>query len=179
VPLTALHAEYGVLDATCAELAAAMSWEQVHRVRPRAPLTCRGCGRGMQAKVSKLGLRFFAHDAAVSRCPDKGETSEHRLLKLALAEAVRAAGWTAELEVSGAGWRADVLGVSPDGRRRVAWQAQLTAATTDALMVVDGAARFAPHWCQDRRRCGHLPGYAVGGRYASCPGHGQWRHRPA
>ena len=90
--MTALHAELGVLDATCAGLAAAMSWEQVHKVRPRAPLTCRGCGHGMQAKVSKLRLRFFAHDATVSRCPNNGERSERRLLKRALAEAIRAAG---------------------------------------------------------------------------------------
>ncbi len=60
MPLVALHAELGPLDATLEDLGGPVAWDQVHRVRPRAPLTCRGCGQGRQAKVSKLGLRFFA-----------------------------------------------------------------------------------------------------------------------
>jgi hypothetical protein len=131
--MTAEHANLGVLDTTATDLGCAFSWEQVHRVRPRAPLSCRGCGGGLQAKVSKLGLRFFAHDAAVSDCPLNGESAAHRLLKSALAGAIRQAGWTAELEVAGTGWRADVLALSPDGTRRVAWEAQLATATRDEL----------------------------------------------
>lgn len=57
----------------------------------------------------------------------------HRLLKLQLASAIRDAGWYAELEVAGEGWRADVLATSPDGTRRMAWEAQLAQITVDEL----------------------------------------------
>jgi len=57
----------------------------------------------------------------------------HRLLKLQLASAIREAGWYAELEVAGDGWRADVLATSPDGARRMAWEAQLAQITVDEL----------------------------------------------
>ncbi len=133
VPLTAVHRDHGALDATLDDLGGAATWEQVHRVRPRAPITCRGCGHGVQAKVSKLGLRFFADDAAVAECPANGETPAHRLLKSELAAAIRAAGWVAELEVPGDGWRADVLAISPDGESKIAWEAQLASATVDDL----------------------------------------------
>jgi len=87
----------------------------------------------MRAKVSSRGLRFFAHDSEVPSCPAAGETPEHRWLKRRLAEAVRAAGWVAVVEAEPSaldvgGWRADVLGVSPGGRR-VALEAQLAAMT--------------------------------------------------
>jgi hypothetical protein len=44
------------------------------------------------------------------------------------ARGIRAAGWHAELEVAGDGWRADVHAASPDGQRRTAWEAQLACA---------------------------------------------------
>jgi competence protein CoiA len=144
VPLTAVHAEAGLLDATLPDLGGALAWEQVHRVRPPAPLTCRACSAPMAAKVSVRGMRFFAHRADASDCPTVGETIAHRLLKLELAAAIRDAGWHAELEVPGHGWRADVLAVSPDGTRRIAFEAQLAAATVADLaerthtMAADG-----------------------------------------
>ncbi|GAB7005269.1 hypothetical protein JCM18899A_27420 [Nocardioides sp. AN3] len=79
------------------------------------------------------GLRFFAHDRAAPDCSLVGETRAHRLLKLQLASAIRDAGWYAELEVAGDGWRADVLATSPDGARRMAWEAQLAQITVDEL----------------------------------------------
>jgi len=83
----------------------------------------------MHAKISPRGLRFFAHDAANRECSLTGETIEHRLLKSALAAAVRVAGWHAALEVTAPdrSWRADVLATSPDGSRTVAWEAQLAS----------------------------------------------------
>jgi len=57
----------------------------------------------------------------------------HRLLKLQLASAIRDAGWYADLEVAGEGWRADVLATSPDGTKRMAWEAQLAKITLDEL----------------------------------------------
>lgn len=129
MPLTAQHADAGVLDATVDPLGEGAPWEAIHRARPRAPLTCRECGHGLHAKLSPKGLRFFAHDRAAPTCSLVGETMAHRLLKLQLASAIRDAGWYAELEVAGEGWRADVLATSPDGTRRMAWEAQLAQIT--------------------------------------------------
>lgn len=120
MPLTAQHAAAGVLDATTNPLGGDATWSAIHRARPRAPLTCRECGHGLHAKLSAKGLRFFAHDAAAPDCSLAGETIAHRLLKLQLASAIRDAGWFADLEVAGEGWRADVLATSPDGSRRMA-----------------------------------------------------------
>lgn len=137
MPLIARLDDVGVLDATMPDLGAAgVGWEQLHRVRnPRPPLTCVGCGRGVHAKVSPapLTLRYFAHDAAASDCALAGESAAHRALKAALAAAVRSAGWHAELEVPGPGWRADVLASAPDGDRRVAWEAQLSGISVDDI----------------------------------------------
>src|SRR6266536_2587056 len=132
VPLTAVDARFGLLDATLPDLGGGARWDDVHRARPPAPLTCRACAALMSAKVSSRGLRFFAHRSAAD-CPTLGETLEHRLLKIELAAAIRGAGWTAELEVPGNGWRADVLAARPDSARRIAFEAQLAAATIDDL----------------------------------------------
>lgn len=137
MPLTAAHGSGVVLDVTAPVLGDGVTWEQVHRARPRANLTCRGCGGGLHAKVSPLGFRFFAHDQKTD-CPLTGETVNHRLLKAELAAAVRDAGWHAELEVAGTGaspWRADVLATSPDGTRRVAFEAQLSPITPDQIVT--------------------------------------------
>lgn len=132
VPLTALHPELGVLDVTRIDEDGLVPWSRVYRVKPRAPLSCRECAASVHAKQSSLGQRFFAHDAG-SNCPASGESVAHRLLKTELAAAIRSGGWVAELEVPGTGWRADVLALSPDGARRVAWEAQLASATVADL----------------------------------------------
>lgn len=90
----------------------------------------------MTAKVSVRGLRFFAHRPTGPPCPGKGETMEHRLVKAALADAVKAAGWNAELEAhpdrgDTGGWRADVMAARPDGVRRIAFEVQLAGMTVD------------------------------------------------
>lgn len=133
MPMTATHATAGVLDVTADPMGGGLRWADVHRVRPRAPLRCRECGHGLHAKVSPRGLRFFAHDRGAPDCSQAGESIEHHLLKQELASAVRAAGWHAELEVPGDGWRADVLATSPDGLRRMAWEAQLSPIDVDEI----------------------------------------------
>ncbi|MEU8765025.1 hypothetical protein [Streptomyces sp. NPDC048659] len=56
------------------------------------------------------------------------------MLKLELAGAIRRADWYAELEVAAEdSWRADVMASSPDGTRRMAWEAQLSAITDEAI----------------------------------------------
>lgn len=166
VPLTANHADSGVLDATTDPLGEGMPWEAIHRARPRAPLTCRECGHGLHAKVSPTGLRFFAHDRSAPACSLAGETMAHRLLKLQLASAIRDAGWYADLEVSGEGWRADVLATSPDGSRRMAWEAQLAPITVDDLRERTRRMRASGVpvcWVTDRDRAwvGSVPAIRV------------------
>lgn len=153
MPLTAVHADHGRLDATLNDLGSGIGWEQLHRTRPRPPLRCRSCGSSMHAKVSHLGARFFAHDSAAPSCPSHGETVEHQRLKRLLAVAVRAAGWKAFLEAPGDGWRADVLAVDPVSNRRVAWEAQRSPITVSQLY--ERTARYAAAgvevcWVTDR-----------------------------
>jgi hypothetical protein len=166
MPLTAVHPSAGVLDATLTDLGVELAWEVIHRPKVPVGLTCRGCESPLHAKVSPTGLHFFAHNREVSDCPLNGESIDHRLLKAELAAALRQAGWNAELEVPGNGWRADVLGISPDGRRRMAWEAQLASATIGELdertakMAADGVevcwvTDKDAHWLR------HLPGARV------------------
>ena len=169
VPLTALHGDASVLDATMPDLGAGLAWDRVHRARPRAPLTCTGCGAGLHAKQSHGGVRFFAHDRAQSGCPLNGESPKHRLLKAALAAAIRDAGWHAGLEVAGVGdspWRADVLATSPDGCRRVAFEAQLSAITPDEIVARTAnlaASGVEVCWVAERNVpwLGHVPYFTV------------------
>jgi len=141
MPLTATHPTVGAVDATLPDLGGQVTWEFIHRPTVSAGLLCRGCDNGVHAKVSKQGLRFFAHNREEADCPLNGETIHHRLLKAELAAALRDAVWHAELEVPGNDWRADVLGTSPDGLRRVAWEAQLASTTIDEL--VERTAKMA------------------------------------
>lgn len=143
MPLTALGADTNLIDATTVSIEA---WSTIHRVRPRAILSCRGCGEPMVAKVSSRGMRFFAHDRVSPDCPFNGESADHRWLKARLAVAVRAAGWDAQVEAEPApddsgGWRADVLALEPGGGRRVAFEAQLASMTADE--GIERTARYA------------------------------------
>jgi competence protein CoiA len=133
MPMTATHPTAGVLDATLPDLGVSLEWDAIHRPKTPVGLSCRGCGNPVHAKLSPQNLRFFAHNREEADCPLNGESIAHRLLKAELAAALRAAGWHAELEVPGTGWRADVLGTSPDGQRRVAWEAQLASTTAEEL----------------------------------------------
>lgn len=153
--LTALLPERGRLDATVDDLGCGWIWEAVHRVRPPAELRCPECGHGLRAKVSPRGLRFFAHLPGALACALAEESMAHHLLKLELATAARAAGWTANLEVSGPdrAWRADVLASAGD--RRIALEAQLAPITPEHIrdrtqrMAADGVPSV---WFSDRPR---------------------------
>ncbi|MFD9543471.1 competence protein CoiA family protein [Streptomyces sp. NPDC060022] len=130
MPFTALHADYGRLDATLADLGHQLDWTQVHKARPRPPLVCPQCEWGLHAKVSRYGVRFFCHDPGrPPSCELSNESWEHHMLKLKLA------GWFAELEVPAAdgSWRADVMATSADGTQRMAWEAQLSPITNDDI----------------------------------------------
>lgn len=142
MPLTATGPDGNDLDATdCPD----DGWAEIYRHRPRVVLHCRGCGASMHAKVSSAGSRFFAHDAENLGCPSLGETPEHRELKRRIAATVRELGCLAVIEATPStgdlgGWRADVLGISPDGRR-VAFEVQLAPMTVDE--GIERTARYA------------------------------------
>ncbi|SHM52820.1 competence protein CoiA [Streptomyces yunnanensis] len=168
MPMTAIHPERGRIDATAGDLGCDWTWAAIHRVRPRVPLACPECRHGVRAKVSHLGLRFFAHDPGAPTCGLAGESMEHRLLKLELVTAARNAGWHAALEVPAADgrWRADVMATSPDGTLRMAWEAQLSSITEDEVRQrTDRYARDGVRVCwvvtQPRRWRGRVPSILV------------------
>ncbi|MEN2424364.1 competence protein CoiA family protein [Streptomyces rimosus] len=153
---TAVHPVRGRLDASLPDLGCRWEWTAIHRVRPPVPLTCPECGHGMHAKVSSLGLRFFAHTPGAPTCTLAEESMAHHLLKLELAQAARANGWIAELEVRGpdGSWRTDVL-ASTAGGRRFALEAQLasiTAAEIRARTERMSAYGVRSCWFSDRSR---------------------------
>ncbi|WP_128637640.1 competence protein CoiA family protein [Streptomyces sp. C] len=137
---TAIHPEAGCLDASQPDLGGGLSWSDIYRVRPRPGLTCPECGWGVHAKHTPRPrrMRVFAHDAGRPlECAMAEESWEHHMLKLEMAGAIRAVGWHAELEVAAqdGSWRADVMATSPDGERRVAWEAQLSSITVKDIQA--------------------------------------------
>lgn len=131
MPLTALHPDGSVVDSTaCPDEV----WARLYRPSSPVGLACRECGTTMFAKVSSNRLRFFQHAPHNDRdCASEGESPEHRELKRAVAELIRQSGATAVIEAAPAptdtgGWRADVLGIHPNGRR-VAFEIQLAGMT--------------------------------------------------
>ncbi|WP_168714736.1 competence protein CoiA family protein [Streptomyces sp. A0592] len=135
MPYTTVHAIWGRLYAGLPDLGCGITWEDVHKVRPRPPLSCPDCEGAMSA-VLRSGTRFFAHHGKRPEdCPLENESFEHHMTKLVLLGAIRDAGWHAELEVSAPdkSWRADVMATSMDGSRRMAWEAQLSPITIDHI----------------------------------------------
>ncbi|MGA5670242.1 competence protein CoiA family protein [Streptomyces pseudogriseolus] len=153
----AVHEQWGAVFSHLPDLGCGRAWEDVHRVRPLAPLRCDECRHPLRAKVSPTGLRFFAHAPGGPQCASAGESMAHHLLKLELATAAREAGAHVELEVRGpeGAWRADVMVSDPAGAWRIALEAQLSAITPDeiaaraARMSEDGVASV---WLSDRAR---------------------------
>ncbi|MFD8321867.1 competence protein CoiA family protein [Kitasatospora purpeofusca] len=155
----AVHAEWGTVFAHLPDLGCGQAWERVWKARPAAPLACPECLHPVHAKVSRGGLRFFAHAPRPPHCEIalQGESEAHHLLKLELVGAAREAGAHAELEVRAAdgSWRADVLATDPTGTRRTALEAQLSPITDDGItarterMLADGVTSC---WFSDRPR---------------------------
>ena len=131
----AVHTEWGAVFAHLPDLGCGQAWKAVWKVRPPAPLICDECHHPMYAKVSRNGLRFFAHAAGAPNCALALETLAHHLFKLELANAARDAGAQAELEVRGPDgtWRADVLASDHGGTWRMALEAQLSPITADDI----------------------------------------------
>ncbi|MEV6182265.1 competence protein CoiA family protein [Streptomyces sp. NPDC052015] len=140
---TALHANWGRLDASLDDLGCGRAREDVHRVKG-LHLACPECGGRVFARVSSRRARHFYYQERPRECELANESPEHHLLKLELAMAARAAGWRAELEVSSetGNWRADVLVFDERDRAFMALEAQLSPMTPeDARMRTERYAR--------------------------------------
>jgi hypothetical protein len=91
------------------------------------------CGEPGIPKTSSLGTQFFAHKPKTDCQAHEGgpETPEHLRAKAVVAEAARAAGWTATVECPAPdrSWIADVM-IEKDGRRvavEIQWSKQSNA----------------------------------------------------
>lgn len=103
-------------------------WSEAQRASKgtenRLRMSC--CDAPAYASHSPLDLRYFAHKSGYDRCSSSGESDEHESLKAAAARAVQSlVGWQADVEVSGDGWRADVLAIR--GSIKIAIEVQLSA----------------------------------------------------
>lgn len=132
MPLLAIDTHRGdeVIDLTADD---AGIWSEIWRKSTGDRLRCRSCRQPVHAKQrSESGLRFFAHTVVVPDCPSQGESTRHLHLKGMFVRAFRAAGWSAELEFSGEGWRTDVLATDPTGAR-VAVEVQVSPIVGDEV----------------------------------------------
>ena len=124
MPLKAKLDGREIVSVLCAEA----DWEAAQEASKgnggRLRMPC--CDAPAYATHSSLDLRYFAHKAGYEHCPSGGESEEHKSLKAAAAMAVKAcSGWDAKVEVSGDGWRADVLAVRRS--QKIAIEVQLSA----------------------------------------------------
>ncbi|WP_370644410.1 competence protein CoiA family protein [Nesterenkonia sp. LB17] len=121
-------------------------WQSTYRAPGPARPRCRDCDGVMLAKVSRNGLRFFAHLRRPESCTMEGESPAHRGLKHRIALMIRDEGFEATVEATpgvndAGGWRADVLGTASSGRR-VAFEIQLAGMTiTEGQERTDRYAR--------------------------------------
>ncbi len=160
MPLLAIDTdrEDRVIDLTCVDDSV---WFGIWRTTTGDRLRCRGCDQPLHAKRRiDTGLRFFAHSVLVPGCPSHGESARHLALKARFAAAFRAAGWCAELEVAGDGWRADVL-TWDGGAKRLAIEIQLASITRDeveermsrhrasGVETLWVTAGVRPHWAKE------------------------------
>jgi hypothetical protein len=91
------------------------------RVEVRLP-----CGRPGFGRRSHLGTQHFVHRSRHAGCLWAHESAEHVEAKKLIVDAARACGWDVQTEQCGDDWRADVLAISPDHLRRVAFEVQLS-----------------------------------------------------
>lgn len=99
-------------------------------------------------KISRLQRFFFAHRTAPVECMWVPESPEHLEMKLAVRDAVLAMdGWSAEVEVPGNGWKADVLATKGDFR--IAFEVQLSQQGQARTWLREGRyedAEVLPWW---------------------------------
>ncbi|GGZ25263.1 hypothetical protein GCM10010300_80890 [Streptomyces olivaceoviridis] len=133
---TAVHADWGRLDASLDDLGCGCAWEDVHRIEG-LHLACPECEGQVFARVCSRHARHFYHQQRPGECEPANESAEHHLLELELATAARTAGWRTELEVAGEtrNWRADVLVLDEQGHAFMALEAQLSPMTPNEVRM--------------------------------------------
>lgn len=106
-----------------------IGWEDLRKASKDGRLTMPCCGVPAVPKTFHAhGTRFFAHKVRHQDCDWQGESEDHERLKTVAAQAAIDAGATAETEVSGPTWRADVMAEVAGGRFAI--EIQLSAQTT-------------------------------------------------
>lgn len=91
-------------------------WAQLKNdLRAKRRTATMRCGWKGLAKTSKLGTQYFAHAPGGDSC-SAGESAQHLRAKAVIVEAITRGGWTAETEVPGDGWVADVMATRGDVR---------------------------------------------------------------
>jgi hypothetical protein len=104
-----------------------LTWDGVRDASHAGRVTMSCCGvPAIPKTMHGHGTRFFAHKVR-GDCDWSGESEEHERLKVAAALAAMAAGWSAETEVSGPNWRADVL--AEKGGKRIVIEIQWSPQT--------------------------------------------------
>ena len=108
----------GLVDGEPVVVACSPTEEWAHLkedVRAKRRGTRCACGWKGLAKTSKLGTAYFAHAPGGDGC-SAGESAQHLRAKAIIVEAITRAGWTAQTEVPGDGWVADVMATRGDVR---------------------------------------------------------------
>lgn len=101
-------------------------WDELRRTNRERPLSL-SCGSPVT--LSRRGqTRFFAHKADAMPCgvAHPPESIEHLEIKKLIYDNILYMGWEAHIEFPAPdrSWVADVLAISPDGKRRVALEVQ-------------------------------------------------------
>ena len=99
------------------------AWKQLGDGRREGKIEIRlpCCNHLAIPRTSKLGTQHFYHRPN-SDCNRRPESLEHLLLKEKLLRGSITAGWQADVEVDGDGFRSDVM--ATDGRRKIAFEVQ-------------------------------------------------------
>lgn len=106
-----------------------VSWEDLKIAAKAGRLTMPCCGVSAVPKIyHDHGTHFFAHKARTPTCDWKGENKEHEWLKTVAAQAALDVGASAETEVTGPTWRADIFAETAKGKYAI--EIQLSAQTT-------------------------------------------------
>lgn len=132
-----------LLSARTCDDASWLQMQAANRCDPaRLILDC--CRRRAFAKVSGQRTRFFQHaprEADSIECDREGESESHRQIKRAIVQAISTVdGWSAEEEVAGLNWRADVLARHRNGDiPPVAFEVQLSRQSGEVTRQRDAA----------------------------------------
>jgi competence CoiA-like predicted nuclease len=115
----------------------ASDWSSLKAAEHRKRLTMPLCGiRGVAKNLDST--QFFAHISTTDCEVDHGgESTQHQAMKEAIAHVVNfVPGWRAEIEYPHPSrkWIIDVMAASDDGRRRYAFEVQLSCRPSTAVL---------------------------------------------